>query len=390
MNYLIGTLCELGIPFVLEPVIPKNTHGKFPSNNSVCVHNGELLESIRLTDYIYYPIHNKDICKYIVNKYPCNSITIIHFKDKETVVSPMETHLNHPSFGQFIGYEDIRLVSWNNKLYSFGSLTGLTDGVIEPTIVEYGDLSPQHITIFHTGNNEKNWMPITDKPFQFMYDPLGCSVMDLSESKFSLKPPDEYKVNIIKPCKFSGKISGSSQLIPIEIDGIKKYIGICHKRYQWLDASGFPHIRYDHFFITYNEYLKEPILSQPFQFMINGIEFCCGICEYNDTIIISFSIIDGLPHKLIIPKNDFIGLLKSNTFSSKPTSCDFFKEHFEKIYKESTLPQKIQCIPFIDSNIIKPEDFDDEQNILPNGILRKMLINKYLESSNIQKLKRII
>lgn len=390
MNYLISTLHKLGIPFILEPVIIKDTYGKFPSNISICIHNGELMESIRLTDYIYHPIHNNDICKYIVNKYPCNSITIIQSKDDKNIISPIKTQLNHPSFGQFTGYEDIRLASWNNILYSFGSLAGLPGGIIEPTIIKYNDLQPKHITIFHTGNNEKNWMPITDRPFQFMYDPLSCSIMDLSKSKFSSKPPDEYKVNIIKPHDFSGKISGSTQLIPIEIDGQKKYIGICHKRYQWLDEAKFQHIHYEHYFITYDEDLKEPILSQPFQFIINGIEFCCGLCEYNDNIIISFSIIDGLPHKLIIPKNDFLNFLKTNTFSQIPISDNFLKEHFGKIYKESSISQRIQCIPFIDSDIINPEDFIDEQNILPKGILRKILIDKYLKTSNIQKLKQII
>lgn len=300
---------------------------KSTTNISVVSYNNNLILNTRLTDYLYipYPTHDKlsrihtqiDPNKSI----SCNTIGI--FNSDYSVFHELVGYNNFLINNiHYQGLEDIRLVVWNNTLYGVGFRPDVLDSIIVQ-IIEYNDYLNINRSWFIKTNNhiEKNWQPITDRPFSFIYDPYTSAIVSLNIDE--LKEADDINnpsiINEIHVPEFSFKLSGSTQLIRLDKD---HYISICHTSHPYIGADGYHRWVYNHYFIIYDNGLNKIWTSEPFRFIGNCMEFTCGMCIHNEELYISFSMYDGITHLLSISLDKFQDIISNMMTSSIPNPYD--------------------------------------------------------------------
>ena len=176
----------------------------------------------------------------------------------------------------FQGNEDVRLAIWNDDLYETYIIRD--DNPNGVSRVHYSKLNIETMEEEDktrlpgmnddTSYCEKNWMPVADRPFEFVKqaDP---------EHKF-LKDFDMMR--------------GSSQLVPY----FEGYVSIVHTCQMWYSPNGRKSARYLHAFAYFNKDLKLQDISPLFSFMDRPVEFCCGMTRKGDNFYITFSIQDNI------------------------------------------------------------------------------------------------
>lgn len=200
----------------------------------------------------------------------------------------------------------MRLAYWEDTLYGISFSSGVVEGRVLSTFIRFTkDLDIDKMVYLDTVSAvEKNWQPVTDMPFTFVYDPG----LTHGQAKTVTLDPDIFDKDTpavsVPVDVFEGGVSGSSQLIPVP-DG---YLSICHKR----TVTGYPdkgHTVYSHCFVLYDKQLNIKQVSPDFQFMEPTIEFCCGMCMDERHVYISFSICDASNHILCMTRDKFVGML---------------------------------------------------------------------------------
>ena len=198
------------------------------------------------------------------------------------------------SFGDavFSGREDIRLVVWNDRLYGICSRPDVEDHIVMELLEFDEEFNVYHICYIDTGANEKNWMPISDKPFHFMYSCNTSRVIRVMlDGSFEFVNEREVQ------CEW---LSGSTQLINYK----NGYIGVVHRAHNMRYESQF--VKFDK---NYNIEQRsvwyrfsnpsverfERIIGEP------GREFCCGMSRDDSNIYVTYSIMDTSPQLLTIP-----------------------------------------------------------------------------------------
>ena len=89
------------------------------------------------------------------------------------------------------------------------------------------------------------------------------------------------------------------------------YLCITHEvDFTLKNQNGFKNADYYHRFIIFDkESLEIKLISDNFNFMTGKIEFCIGLAEYNNNILITYGFQDNSSYLLILPKdklNNFI------------------------------------------------------------------------------------
>lgn len=284
---------------------------KYPTNITLASYKNKLVTNIRLTDYAYIPVAGPDIIQYTSakagwqNMLSCSAI----FDDKNKLkihelLGSTSTSLNNGVL--YHGLEDVRLVVWNDILYGIGFRPDIIPNRVIPQLIEFDDgYEIVRSWFLDTGAlMEKNWQPIPDKPFCFVYDPTIPTIveLDMENLKSTTDPNDTESINRIEPPKFSGQLSGSSQLIRLSNGN---YLSICHTSHRFPGNNGYMHWVYNHYFVLYDSDMKMIGVSQPWRFTGDRLEFCCGMCEHEGHICISFSVYDGMTHIMKVPTLEF-------------------------------------------------------------------------------------
>lgn len=310
----------------------------FPTNISITNHNGSPIYSIRFTNYCYVPFGGFDRIS-IVPVHGINSDSVL-VRTPDSNIGPEFSPItlrgtDYPMFGNiFRGLEDLRLISWNGTLYGIGYRPDIQEGRVMSQLVEFDDNMELKRTWFlDTGVKcEKNWQPIEDHPFTFMYSPATGGVLHLEPEKLvsSTNPNLPSTINKINAPEFNPSLSGSSQLIKLS-DG--RYISIVHASNRWMDYGGNFRWSYSHFFMVYNQDLQRIAISCPFNFVESEMEFTLGMAKIGTHINITFSVYDGTTHELAIPEDRFMevlnGLLTNDEKFEGPAPHTYMVESFE-------------------------------------------------------------
>ena len=282
----------------------------FDNNPTIAIYKGRRIINIRKNPYFFKNISYKDQVRLIYYKYPLYSYNIIKYIDSEQYKILDYGAGPNMIMDRYTGMEDMRLVVWDDILYGMLSRPDIISNKVIMQLVQFNDnFDIIRSWCFETPNIfEKNWLPIEDNPFTFMYDPAGSKTIYLN--------PDLYRqaddiaspsiINQIEPPVFSGKLSGSSQVIRYE-DG---YLCICHKRTDMSDSSETRHTSYQHYFVRYDNDMNIVSISQPFVFLDQTIEYCCGMVRDDKDIYITFSLYDGYAGLITIPIDRFSELLQ--------------------------------------------------------------------------------
>jgi predicted GH43/DUF377 family glycosyl hydrolase len=213
---------------------------------------------------------------------------------------------------EFIGLEDGRLVKWNDKLYLSGVRRDTTtngEGRMELSEINYNnhpqEISRQRIPAPPPNNSycEKNWMPIIDRPYQYVkwtnptevvkYDPINKSTKTIVLT--------DYKN--FNTCD----LRGGSQVIPYG----DYYLALLHEVDLSKSEAGRKDGTYRHRFVLWDQDFNPLRVSPRFGFMGARIEFACGMAEYNDQILITFGFQDNASYLLVVNKftiNNLMGL----------------------------------------------------------------------------------
>ena len=220
----------------------------------------------------------------------------------------------------FIGLEDARIVNWLNKYYICGVRRDTTpngQGRMELSEIEIDDYSVKEVSrtrIDVPDNNsycEKNWMPILNKPFHFVKWTNPTEVVKVNlEDKISETIYNGEKITSLKR-----DIRGSSQLIEWFDNS---YLCITHETdFVLEDINGHKDVDYYHRFIIFNEDFTIKYISDYFNFMCARVEFCIGLAEYNDDILITFGFQDNGSYLLKINKKSLRTLLENELRDNK-------------------------------------------------------------------------
>jgi len=297
----------------LAPIAIPNTFGGM--NPSVFIDSdGDILVNVRVVNYILYHSENKQL-------YPSNwgPLAYLHpEKDQRLVTENYLVRLNsnleminctkvemlelHQPIWEFVGLEDARLVYWDDY-YLIGVRRDTTvNGVgrMELSKIDLDknnwiakEVDRKRIPAPAPDNSycEKNWMPILDRPYQFVKwsSPVEVVEFDGAETK---------QVSVrqgIQPLKDQ---RGGSQLIRWG----DRYISITHEVDLFKNYLDQKDGIYRHRLCVYDDQLNLVGLSKEFSFLDFRIEFCVGIAEYENDLLISFAVADNAAFVLRTPR----------------------------------------------------------------------------------------
>jgi predicted GH43/DUF377 family glycosyl hydrolase len=278
-----------------------NTGGLGITNPSLIYYNDKLYTNIRSVNYTQwnFTYHEGDRSKrpYTIN-YLCemdeNTLQLKNFEIIDTSLHDIE-----PKHG-WSGLEDVRMVNWDNKLYYIGCRRDVkenAEGRIEfSEIIDGREVERYRIEPPDEGSYcEKNWMPILDKPYYFVKwsNPVEIVKVDLEQKKAVTVHTGDYNPGIINDLK------GGTPLIEWYND---TYMCIVHET----QMNG----KYKHRIMLLDRHdLKITKISNTFDFMNGSIEFCIGLVDLGDDIIISFGYNDNCSYAVKCSKNNFNELI---------------------------------------------------------------------------------
>lgn len=313
MKYLSSIFIQNG--GICRPLIHSYTDsdGKpRPSTNiSISSYKGDIISNTRLANYIYIPVSATDKIMCIHFSSNVSSYNAIGQIDSDKLVYEI-LGKNKFTWGptSFTGLEDIRLVVWNDILYGIGFRPDVINGKVITQLIEYNDDFTINRSWFINTNKgmEKNWQPVEDKPFTFIYDPDKSVLLTLNIDNLQIADDNNMPtvINEIQTPDFTYALSGSSQVIKLDDE---RYISICHTSHRYIGNDLYTHWVYNHYFVVYDKDMNKIWVSEPFRFVSDCMEFTCGMCKHNGDLCISFSMYDGVAHLLSIPVDKFLDIL---------------------------------------------------------------------------------
>jgi hypothetical protein len=240
---------------------------------------------------------------------------------------------------EFIGLEDARLLELNGKLYLCGVRRDLTpsgqgtgpigmnnglmqtrggDGRMELSELEVRGDVVREVARFRIETPvdkkaylEKNWMPISDMPWQWV---KWCNPTEVVRVSLSKPYPKQYRVEdgkpVLRPTVDSEQtfladkvaegipdLRGGSHVLRIGDHRIAAVHSVIHQK----NELGLKDAQYPHRFIVWDLDWNVVKVSEPFLFMDGEIEFCCGAALHNGNLLISFGFQDNAAFILKAP-----------------------------------------------------------------------------------------
>ena len=307
----------------IKPLIidSKLTGGTGITNSSLLVENDKIHMIIRHVDYTLYhceneqkyqsaeqgPLsyyHREDKEELKTNNYYCelNPETLEIIKTLKIDTSKLDVK----PIWTFVGLEDARLVKWLNKFFLCGvrrdtTINGqgrmeLSEIIIEEDSVK--EMNRNRIEVPDINSYcEKNWMPIIDEPFNFVKwtNPTEIVKVDLENNNCKQIYINDIKYNL------PYDIRGGSPLIEWDENS---YICITHEvDFTLKNQNGFKNADYYHRFIIFNKDYSIKYISDNFNFMTAKVEFCIGLAQYKNNILITFGFQDNSSYIIKINKD---------------------------------------------------------------------------------------
>lgn len=304
-----GDICPLVLPSEI-------TGGTGLMNPSIFNHNGRLYVNIR---HINYTLYHSELKRFhhqwgpLQYLHPENDMTLTtknflceldeNFGIKKYNIVDTSNLDSSPKW-HFIGLEDARLFSWDNKFYLCGvrrDTTNNGEGRMELSQIAITDhsvveVSRDRIPILDGNFSycEKNWMPINDQPYRWIKwtNPIDIVEFDPNRKVTTSVVKSSHKIDEIK-----NDLRGGSQVIRYG----EYYLCITHEVFLYNSELGRKDGRYRHRFVIFDTSWNIVAYSNYFTFMDAEIEFCCGAAFYGDDLLISYSFQDNGAYILKMP-----------------------------------------------------------------------------------------
>ena len=318
-------------------IIPKSVLGNETGimNPSIFLHKGKILVNVRHVNYILYHSEGKKFPHQwgpLVYIHPENDVAL----KTHNVMCELDENLNLKSAGRvnmvldteptwnFVGLEDARLFSWDDKLYLCGVRRDCYDskgkGRMEMAEIDFIDGEWREISrnpIPAPGDDssycEKNWMPILDMPYHFVKwaNPMQVVHYDIENRTTTNAFLDEGER---KP--YPKDFRGGSQVVRINENQRMAFI---HETNLLRDPFGRKDGDYAHRVLIWDNDWNLVHASKTFHFMGTyydhvtnidyNIEFVTGMAIHGNDILISFGFQDNASFILRVPQNVFADFL---------------------------------------------------------------------------------
>jgi predicted GH43/DUF377 family glycosyl hydrolase len=303
----------------IKPLLIKSQDLSGPAltNPSVLVVNGEILVNIRNVNYTLY---HSELSKF---EHKWGPLSYIHPENDmhlrtTNYIARLNEDLDIVSYSkidtskfdtykpkwEFVGLEDVRLVEWHGKVYGIGVRRDLDTkgtGRMEISELEITDDYVKEISRYRIPGPPpdqeycmKNCTPLIDKPFHLLKwtNPTAIMKFDMSG-----RPSEVYETSPYIP--MTHDMRGGSQVIPFN-DG---YLTIIHETSLYKTEQGRKNATYRHRFVFWDKDLKIKQFSPVFSFLNTNIEFCCGMTQHNNDMLITFGAQDNAAYILKISKS---------------------------------------------------------------------------------------
>ena len=317
----------------IHPItLPKELTGETGiMNPSIFIHDGKILMNVRHVNYTLYHSEGKKFphtwgpLQYL---HPENDITLT----THNIMTELDADLNVLNAGRikmnldtgeptwnFIGLEDGRLFSWDDRLFLCGVRRDCYDsdgtGRMEMAEIEFIDGEWQEISrnpIPAPGDDgtfcEKNWMPIIDKPWHFV---KWCNPVEVVK----YDPENRTTTTVVhdseKTYKLPRDLRGGTQVYPIGDNRMT----ITHEVDLSRDTFGRKDGHYNHRIIVWDEEWNMVHNTQDFHFLGTqidpttgneyNIEFATGMAFLDGNVLIAFGYQDNGTFILKMPEQLF-------------------------------------------------------------------------------------
>jgi hypothetical protein len=310
-----GTIKPLLVP-------ADKTKGTGLFNPTIFNNNGKIIGNIR---HCQYTIYHSELGRFhhdwgpLVYLHPENDITLTTTNyyyelddnlDITTIRAVDTSGLDQKPLWEFVGLEDVRIAHWDNKLYYCGVRRDTTtngQGRMEISQIEIQEDTPVEVARYRmpapgldNSYCEKNWMPVLDQPFTFVKWSNPTQVV-----KFHTDTKETKEIYLGTYVQKPYDYRGGSQVIPWR----DYYVSIVHSVNLYKSESGKKNADYFHNFIVWDRNWNVVKYTDRFNFMGAKIEFACGMCHYNNNLLITFGYQDNSAFLLQIPENFFARFL---------------------------------------------------------------------------------
>ena len=217
------------------------------------------------------------------------------------------TKLDVEPIWTFVGMEDARLVKWNGKYYGTGVRRDTTTNGVGRMELQELEIDKKKWTAKEVSRVrieapvnkdsycEKNWMPILDRPFQYVKWTAPTEVIETDPAT-----GDSTQLSVIQGVSAPADQRGGSQVLKWG----DYYIAITHEVVLFKNYLKQKNGTYRHRLCVWDKDFKLIGLSpESFSFLDGQIEFVCGATVYNDNLLISFGFVDNAAFVLEVPKD---------------------------------------------------------------------------------------
>ena len=228
-----------------------------------------------------------------------DNLDVIHHSIVDT--SDFDTY--QPQW-EFVGLEDVRLVNWNDKIYGIGvrrDLDTVGTGRMELSEFEFNESQIKEVSRYRIPGPPpddeycmKNCTPIQDKPFHLLKWTNPTALM-----KFNPDGSDSEVYTTTELAPGLNDMRGGSQVIKWK-DG---YLTLVHETQLYKSEQGKKNATYRHRFVSWDSEFKNQKFSKLFSFMDMKVEFCCGLAEHKDDLLITFGAQDNMAYILRASKS---------------------------------------------------------------------------------------
>jgi len=311
----------------VKPLLVPASSMKGPSLSNPSVYKtrgGELLLNIRNLNYVLYHSENGvfehswgPLC-YLHKENDMRLITdnIICRLDQNFEISTNQivdtAFLDQEPLWEFVGLEDGRLVEWGGKLYLSGVRRDTTTNgqgrmeLSEISLKKDRAIEKTRFRIPAPGLDnsycEKNWMPVLDEEYTYVKWTNPTEVVKVDPNTGTCAT-----VFLSDPSNFdAGDLRGGSQVITL--DGVR--LALVHEVDLFSSEAGKKNAVYTHRFVAWNSDWKILGVSESFSFMGAKIEFCCGMADCAEHLLVSFGFQDNAAFLMGIPKAMLPEILK--------------------------------------------------------------------------------
>lgn len=301
---------------IMPMIIPaEDSNGLGLMNPSIIIDEGQIMVVLRNVNYTFYHSEKK------LFQHPYGPLTYIHpendlhlrttnwllFLDNDLLITKhmkIDTSKfdTYEPLWDFVGLEDARIVKWDGHFWITGVRRDTTTngvGRMELSKIEVTDNSVIETERYrieppNDSNSycEKNWMPIMDKPFEYVKWSNPTEVVEVFIDTLTSKT---LKLGEVKPVLRD--IRGGSQVVPFE-DG---YLALTHEVDLFKSPEGRKDSVYYHRFVLWDKNFDIIKVSEDFHFLDAHVEFSIGMAQRDNSFLITFGFQDNAAFILDCP-----------------------------------------------------------------------------------------